>query len=315
MPVPPIQQPLNGNVSSCGPVQATITPLNLLNLILNMTPDECLQVTTKLGCISSASAGNANNVWDSIYAQGIDALAVPLSKTLDNGYITTEATTAAAGEASSLQIVPQASGAGLLFILANAEVNSFVGCDCGLFTLSVPDCNPANEPLQIIIPEQQLQVPGLPGSNYHEGNAWQTIINMLVDLRSRLEDYRSVATYKLVSTITDTSGTTPINPFTGDTIGALKLFVSANPDPARINWQPPADTVTGGVQRFGKVVFTSVIGEASPVYFWNVQNQVFIPPFATASATVYTNEGVELVALYKTPSMCDGTQTALQASH
>jgi hypothetical protein len=167
------------------------------------------------------------------------------------------------------------------------------GCQCSVFDLIVPTCDPTT-PQLVKIPEVVLPDPSNPLLDYHSGNGVQVIVNMLSQLMENQGLCTQDTTWHLIGNLGETTTLTPVAPF-----DAIRLQVTSNPNPARIQWQPPEGGEFGGVQRFGKVCWQYADGTQGPVLFWNLQNQLFKAPDPNAVALwVAINPDIEGVGYY-----------------
>jgi hypothetical protein len=88
---------------------------------------------------------------------------------------------------------------------------------------------------------------------------------------------------------------------TPNEIFEMRMFIRSNPDPARIAWQPPEPSETGGVQRFGKISFFSESGHNGPMMFMDLDSKTFTPNVENCRGFSYfLNPGVQAHWSYRT---------------
>jgi hypothetical protein len=177
-------------------------------------------------------------------------------------------------------------------------------CICGLYSLALPACGGGSE--LVTIPEMQLPDPSDPSITYHLGDALQAILN-LVSLTAKNKDCCGASVdwvnpQDFAWNVTDT-----LYSFQGSA-RAVYVEIVANDNPARIQWQPPEGGLTGGVQRFGKLVFQYADGTQGPVMFLNTNKQIFsVPDNNVTGCEIYLNAGVEASILQSGYPLWPGT--------
>jgi hypothetical protein len=310
MPIPPI---LHGGVfeqAACGKTSLSLD--NVIAAIQHATPDQAKRLAEALGVPTISYP----LVWDNWMVAMIQTLPFPplcrpLQKMVEQHTLNSDVTIDKTQENSDFKWKVVAGGC-IIAALTLAE-DALSNCECGLFTLDVPGCLPGDHTTHLTIAE--VQFPNLlnPLAPFHQGNAFQMVLNQLADLKNQLFKIQNLVQWKLVATV-NLNSVVHVNPFAGDEIFQLRLGVVQNHDPARLNWSPPEQSFSGGVQRFGKVVFNYADGTKSGVHFWNINNQVIEPEYPAQTAVVYLNDGVECAVLYKPNIFCAVGQVGYEQS-
>jgi hypothetical protein len=201
-----------------------------------------------------------------------------------------------------------ATAIGVLITLIVGE-DLLSGCACSIYDLTVPTCDPTKAQV-VRIPEQIY--PNLldPLQPYHSGNAFQVIVNMLSQLMEGAGLCTLDHNWNPIGIFMDTINVTPPVPFR-----SIRIEIVDNPNPARIQWQPPDGGELGGVQRFGKANWLYPDGTCGPVMFLNLNNQIFKAPDDEAvTLQVYLNPDITAASLYQTSNRFPGVTYPLEPS-
>lgn len=191
---------------------------------------------------------------------------------------------------TTLKVLAAGACATLALTIGSDLLNS---CMCSVYDLVVPTCDPTH-PQLVKIPETVFPSLTDPLEDYHQGNAFQVIVNMLSQLMENQGICTVDTTWHPIGDFGEDTTLTPTAPF-----DAIRLQILTNDNPARIQWQPPEGGLSGGVQRFGKAVWQYADGTQGPVLFYNTNNQVFaVPDPNVVALRLYTNPEVTGIAYY-----------------
>jgi hypothetical protein len=169
----------------------------------------------------------------------------PLAQTVTNGGLLTKVEQAAEGLGTALEWTIGLETEVLLKLAVPAEDN--MGCDCEVYELKLPNCDgDTDNPAVVQIASLAIANPVNPGDTLHLGDGLQVLLNY-ISLAMRgsnpcgTDDWvKNVAGSDVVTTL----GSVDPQEF--------YVQITANPNPARINWSPPEASADGGIQRFGK---------------------------------------------------------------
>jgi hypothetical protein len=286
VPVPPIQGYAGVTSASCGAVSVPFD-LNAMTAAFNAAGSE--DRLAFLQALQVASVTTPEFVCDTFEAQSsLQSKCTTkqiLQTMLEEDLLATEVSVSTTGP-STLTWSLIAGGILLLTLVLGDDILS--SCGCTPYPLFLPTCTPGGEDsTQKTIMSPSMPDPSNPGNFLFLGDGLQCIVDMLSKLLNGSNPCRQ-SDYTFGGTGSNVIHMTSDNPVYG-----FMLEIVENPNPARINWQPPMPTLSEGVQRFGKFNFTNGDGQAGSVQFYNLNTQEFLATDdQTLSATVYLNPDV-----------------------
>ena len=170
-----------------------------------------------------------------------------------------------------------------------------MNCCLEEFGVQVRTCDATTPVETISVPAAFMQDPLHPSQNLHQGNFFQLLVNLLMEIRAAVTTCPTE--FHGADEIT---GDDYLHFQSSDVLDAIHIHINSNPNPARINWQPPISTGTDGVQRFGKANWIDQDGNKSSIFFINKQDQVlFAPEGIYTGFEVYLNADIQATVYYR----------------
>jgi hypothetical protein len=170
--------------------------------------------------------------------------------------------------------------------------------DTTIVSVSVPQCDGT----VLAIPIPTLTETDSGGVVRVAATATQQILNML-SLLLKCCDPCALSDWNYGDPYTNTL---QLRPAMG--IAMFGHDIIENLEPARIDWQPPIDPLTGGVQRFGKLIFIYEGSRAGELEFINYANQQWRPKLpGCIGVDLFLNDGVKAIPQWQTQPAFNGT--------